>query len=67
MKTFAERLKQLRIEKSLNQTQLAKELSVDQRSISNWENVVREPSFEMLKKIAKYFEVSTDYLLGLED
>ena len=67
MTTFAERLKQLRIDKCLNQTQLAKDLSVDQRSISNWENAVREPSFDMLKKIANYFEVSTDYLLGITD
>ena len=67
MKTFAERLKQLRTEKCLSQTQLAKDLAVDQRSISNWENAIREPSFEMLTKIANYFDVSTDYLLGLVD
>ncbi len=67
MKVFAERLKQLRIDKCLSQKQLAKFLDVDQRSISNWEKAIREPSFEMLTKISNYFEVSADYLLGLID
>ncbi|MDE7083261.1 MAG: helix-turn-helix domain-containing protein [Clostridia bacterium] len=64
---FADRLKLLRIEKGLNQTELAEQLSVNQRSVSNWENSLREPSFEMLMKLAQILEVSTDYLLGLED
>ena len=67
MTVFADRLKELRTEKNLKQAELAKLLLVDQRSISNWENGVREPSFEMLAKTAKFFEVSCDYLLGLED
>lgn len=64
---FAERLKQLRTESKLSQAQLAKQLSVDQRTISNWEKAIREPDFEMLAKIAIFFEVSTNFLLGLED
>lgn len=64
---FSERLKELRIEKNLTQSQLAAFLSVDQRSISNWEKGIREPDFKMLAVIAHFFEVSSDYLLGLED
>lgn len=64
---FAIRLKELRIEKQLKQSELATALSVDQRSISNWENAIREPDYEMLTKIAQFFDVSTDYLLGISD
>lgn len=64
---FKERLKELRSEKELSQTQLAKELGVSQRSVSNWETGVRQPDFETLEKLANFFAVSTDYLLGLTD
>ncbi len=67
MKIFSEKLKQLRIENGLNQTQLGQVLSVDQRTISNWENAIREPNYDMLLKISDYFEVSTDFLLGKVD
>ena len=67
MQIFSNRLKELRLSGKLSQTALAELLSVDQRSISNWENNVREPDFEMLAKIAKIFNTSTDYLLGLSD
>ena len=64
---FKERLKELRIEKGLTQTQLAKELRVNQRTISNWEVGERQPDLDPLEVIAKYFNVSYDYLLGLTD
>ncbi len=64
---FKERLKELRIEKGLTQTQLAKELRVNQRTISNWEVGERQPTLDTLEVIAKYFNVSYDYLLGLTD
>ena len=63
---FQERLKELRNEKGLSQTELAKELKVSQRSISSWETGFRQPDFETLRLIAEYFDVSTDYLLGIE-
>lgn len=66
MMSFQERLKELRTEKGLSQTALAKELNVSQRSISSWETGFRQPDYETLIMIAKYFDVSTDYLLGLE-
>ena len=67
MKIFAERLKELRVEKGMNIVQLAKEMGVSHAAISRWESEIREPNLENLVLIAKYFKVSTDYLCGLED
>ena len=64
---FKERLKELRLERKLSQADLAKELNVSQRSISSWETGFRQPDFETLKRIAKFFDVTADYLLGLGD
>jgi len=64
---FGERLKELRLERNLSQEKLGSNFSVDHRTISNWENSIREPDFSMLMDIAKFFGVSADYLLGLED
>ena len=62
-----ERLKELRIEKSLTQQQVAALLGITQRAYSHYEIGDREPSIEMLKKICHLFEVSADYLIGLTD
>lgn len=67
MARLGDQLKELRHERNLKQSALAKMLSVDQRTISNWETGIREPDYEMLVKIAKLFDVTTDYLLGVED
>ncbi len=67
MKIFAERLKELRIEKGISQTTLAKDTKLSQSSIAYWENEKREPTLESAKILAQYFKVSTDYLCGLED
>lgn len=64
---FANRLKNLRHTRKLNQVQLAEKLGVAKQSISNWENDNIMPSVEMLGKIADYFCVSTDYLLGRDE
>lgn len=64
---LGERLKYLRIEKGLGQNLLAKELKLSNASISYWETGKQEPSAEALFKLAKYFNVSADYLLGLTD
>lgn len=64
---FNERLKYLRQSKELNQVQLADKLGVKKQSISNWENDNIMPSVDMLERIADYFKVSTDYLLGREE
>lgn len=64
---FAERLRELRESKNLSLVQLSKELGVSDVAICRWENKQRVPNIESLVLIAKYFGVSTDYLLGLED
>lgn len=61
---FAKRIKYLRQTKELNQVQLSEKLGVAKQSVSNWENDNIMPSVEMLEKIADFFNVSTDYLLG---
>lgn len=64
---FKERLIELRNEKGLNQRDFAKTLNITQPAICRWERGEREPDFAMLEKLCKFFEVTADYLLGLED
>ncbi|HAZ96978.1 helix-turn-helix transcriptional regulator [Treponema sp. UBA6852] len=61
-----EQIRELRNIRGISQIQLANKLGVTKQSVSNWENDNILPSIEMLVKIANFFEVSTDYLLGLE-
>ena len=61
------RLRELREEKGLSQIQLAKVICVNQRTISNYELGIREPDIQTIKKLCKFFDVTSDYLLGLED
>ena len=67
MKVFGDRLRQLRTEANLSAMQLAKEIQVSDASIINWENNIYDIKGEYLVRLAKFFGVSTDYLLGLED
>lgn len=67
MNKFAERLKELRIEKGISQNQLAKEVGLAQASIARWEANLQTPNIDIAILFAKYFGVSTDYLLGLEN
>ena len=68
MKTkFNERIKLLRVERGLSQEQLGKDLNVSRTAVNDWENRSTETSFSMLMEIAKYFNVTTDYLLGVID
>ena len=58
------RLKQLRKEKNISQLKLAFDLNMSQNTISRYENCEREADYACLIKIADYFNVSIDYLLG---
>lgn len=60
------RIQELRKARNMSQVELAKALNVTKQSVSNWENSNIQPSIDMLVRIAEYFNVSTDYLLGLE-
>lgn len=51
----------------LSQTELARSLNVSKQAITNLKKGTSYPSLELLCAIAEYFDVSTDYLLGLED
>ena len=67
MNKFAERLKDLRVEKNLSQRQLAKELGISQAAIARWESGSQIPNIVYGSHIAQYFSVSLDYLAGIED
>ena len=64
---FNDRLRALRQDKDLTQNKLAKELCIDRKTLSNYETAYRTPSIYLVIKMADYFEVSTDYLLGRTD
>ncbi|WP_315600630.1 helix-turn-helix transcriptional regulator [Abiotrophia defectiva] len=58
------RIAQLRIARGMSQVDLAKALGVAQPTIANWEKGAKRPASAKLAKVAEYFNVSTDYLLG---
>ena len=59
-----ENIKKLRVARGINQVEFGKALGVSKQCVSNWENDNVMPSIEMLVKIADYFNVTTDYVLG---
>ena len=66
-KVFADRLKDLIEENNLNNQKLSDAIGIPRTSISNWINGRRTVQIDAVVKIALYFGVSTDYLLGLEN
>lgn len=62
---FGEKIKKLRKQKTLTQEQLAKRLWVTKSIISAYESGNKYPSLDMLVKLSQTFNVSTDYLLGV--
>ena len=58
------RLKELRATKQISQAELSNILGVTQQAVGKWERDKTTPDYETLKKIASFFNVSTDYLLG---
>ncbi len=66
MNDIGKKIKQLRIEKGLTQSQLANRLMLTRSIISAYEASTRTPSLDILIKLAYIFNVSTDYLLGLK-
>ncbi len=61
---FPERLKELREEKKITQTQLGKLTGFKQAAVSGWELGTREPSFDVLLQLSYILDTSLDYLLG---
>lgn len=62
---FGEKLKQLRGKKT--QDQVAKDIGISRARYSHYENERTEPDMELIHKIAAYYKVTTDYLLGKSD
>ena len=58
------RLKELRRAKGISQLKLALDLQMNQNAISRYENLEREADYRTLIRLADYFDVSLDYLLG---
>ena len=67
MRALAERLKELRLEKGLTQKQLAQNTGLSKSAIDFWEREQRVPNANAIIVLAKFFSVTSDYLLGLED
>lgn len=66
MVDFGNALKTLRLRENMTQAQLAQRLGLTKSVISAYETGLRLPSYDILIHIARIFNVSTDYLLGLE-
>lgn len=67
MSTFGERLKELRKSKNLTQEKLAEQLSVNRDALAKWETGRAYPNVNIIKELADFFDVTTDYLLGRKD
>ena len=62
-----EKLREIRLAKKISQVELANLLGVTKQSVSNWENDNIQPSIEMLAKISTVLNVSSDFLLSLDN
>lgn len=67
MKSFAEKLKSIRLEKGLKIKEVSKLLDLSENAFGNYEKGLREPSLETLKRICQLFDVTADYLIGLSE
>ncbi len=64
---LGQRLRELREEKGLTQKQFAEKLNIHSVTYLHYEKEHNEPPLALLAEIAKFYEVSVDYLLGLTD
>ena len=64
--TIGERIFELRKDAGLSQIKLAKSIGVTQKAIDFWEKGINEPKASYIIKLARYFGVSCDYLLGID-
>lgn len=67
MNTLKERIKELREDSNLSQQKLANEIGVSQKAIDYWERGINEPKASYIIKLADYFNVSADFILGRKD
>lgn len=64
---FAKRIRDLREQHNLTTRMLAEKIGITNAAISYYENCKREPTLTVMKAYAKYFKVTLDYLVGMED
>ncbi len=67
MDIFAIRLEKLIKENKITKYRVAKDLKCSKQSVINWCEGISEPKISYIRQLAEYFDVSADYLLGLED
>lgn len=67
MNKFAERLKDLRLEKGLSQSDLARENGMSTSCINMWEKALRIPNIDSIIVLVEFFCCTSDYLIGIED
>jgi transcriptional regulator with XRE-family HTH domain len=67
MEIFVNRLNQLLKESNITRYRLAKELDVNKQTVTFWADGINEPKASYIAQIAAFFDVSADYLLGLEN
>ncbi|HGH0498618.1 TPA: helix-turn-helix domain-containing protein [Clostridioides difficile] len=67
MESLGDRIVNLRKELDINQKELATKVGITEASLSRYENNLREPKSEIIVRLAKALETSTDYLLGVND
>ena len=63
---ITDKLKYLRREKGVTQAQIAKYLNITKSAYSNYEQGIRQPDYDTLKKMCDYFEVTADFMIGRE-
>lgn len=67
MYQFSDRLKSLRLERKISQNELSKKMELTRATINAWEMGISTPNAQSLVLLAKFFKVSVDYLLGMDD
>lgn len=64
---IGDRIKELRKEKNFSQSQLARQIGVSQKAVDYWELGTNEPKASYIVKLAELFELSADFLSGIDD
>ncbi len=65
--SFGSRLREIRIEKNISQKSVAMDIGISSNTISQYESNSRFPNEDLLKRLCTYYNISSDYLLGLTD
>lgn len=67
MSVFADRLNQIMNENKCSAYKLSKAIKVNNQTVINWQNGTNEPKAQQIADIARYFDCTSDYLLGLSE